>query len=397
MDDIIDKVDVEELYQHILNIEGVKNPIKTPDKLNEAADYIKAKLEEYGLDVNEHHFKVNDFDFTFRNIEGYLGDGKSPEVLVTCHYDTVSNSPGANDNGSGIAAMLEVARVLAKEKKDMNVRFVAFTLEEFNPLRIKKSMDFAREIGLVDSNNRYLKLNTMRLLKEFNKLRYKLLRKGKSLAEAFDETIVKLEKKLTPQEKQFLEYQKELYSKDTKTSWVGKSGLIGSSKWVEKAQKEGKEIIGVINLETIGYTSKKKHSQYLPPLVSPLIFPSYKVNLMQLKGNFISIIGDKNSKILAKEFSKQCRRKQIKLPYFRMRLPLKFETLAKRFGDTLRSDHAPFWRVDIPALMITDTANFRYPYYHTEADTIDKLDFDFIRKVTQATIATLIEMLIKQP
>ncbi len=57
--------------------------------------------------------------------------------------------------------------------------------------------------------------------------------------------------------------------------------------------------------------------------------------------------------------------------------------------DTLRSDHAPFWRENIPALMITDTANFRYPYYHTKADTIDKLDFDFIKKITQVTIATI--------
>ena len=42
--------------------------------------------------------------------------------------------------------------------------------------------------------------------------------------------------------------------------------------------------------------------------------------------------------------------------------------------------------------MITDTANFRYPYYHTEADTIDKLDFEFMKKITQATIATVLDL-----
>ncbi len=395
MDEILEKVEIEELYQHILNIEGIRNPINTPEKLNEVANYIRTKLEEYGLEVSEHHFKIDGFDITFRNIEGYLGNGKGPEILVTCHYDTIINSPGANDNGSGIAAMLEAARILTKEKKELNVRFVAFTLEEFNPTKIKKSLDYAKELGLVDSNYRFLTYNTMELARDFHRLRFKLLSKSRSLTESYDD-LLELDVNLTPQEKKFLDFLKKLYSDDSKATWIGNTGIIGSSKWVEKAIKEGKEISGVINLETIGYASNKKHSQFLPPLINPFLFPSYKINPFQLKGNFISIVADKNSKKLAKEFSKQCRSRKVKLPYFRVRLPLKFETILKLFADTLRSDHAPFWRANIPALMITDTANFRCPYYHTEADTIDKLDFEFIRKVTQVTIATTIEILRKK-
>jgi len=62
-----------------------------------------------------------------------------------------------------------------------------------------------------------------------------------------------------------------------------------------------------------------------------------------------------------------------------------------RARDLLRSDHAPFWREGIPGLMVTDTANFRYPFYHTQADTIDKLDFNFMTKACKATIATAID------
>lgn len=61
-------------------------------------------------------------------------------------------------------------------------------------------------------------------------------------------------------------------------------------------------------------------------------------------------------------------------------------------GILLRSDHAPFWREGIPALMITDTCDLRNPHYHQKSDTIDKLDFDFICKVCQATIKTILEL-----
>ena len=61
-------------------------------------------------------------------------------------------------------------------------------------------------------------------------------------------------------------------------------------------------------------------------------------------------------------------------------------------GDLLRSDHAPFWRQGIPALFITDTADFRYAYYHTPADTIDKLDFSLMTKICKATIATALNL-----
>ena len=109
-------------------------------------------------------------------------------------------------------------------------------------------------------------------------------------------------------------------------------------------------------------------------------------------GNFIAILGDLNSEKLAQSFCNQCKLTSIDLPYASLQIPLTFEDITK-FGlfDILRSDHAPFWREGIPALMLTDTANFRYPFYHTQADTIDKLDFDFMTKICKATIATAIE------
>ena len=73
-----------------------------------------------------------------------------------------------------------------------------------------------------------------------------------------------MKENLTSKELQFLEFLKELYSKETKLSWVGISGLIGSCKWVEKVIEEKRDIISVINLETVGYISNRKHSQRMP-------------------------------------------------------------------------------------------------------------------------------------
>ena len=64
--------------------------------------------------------------------------------------------------------------------------------------------------------------------------------------------------------------------------------------------------------------------------------------------------------------------------------------IAESMPDTLRSDHAHFWKAGIPAVMLTDTAEFRNPFYHTPGDTIETLDFDFMKKVCEAVAATLV-------
>lgn len=390
---MLKQVDSEKLYQQVLRVQGVKHPIIAPEKLNETADYIKSEFEKYGLETREQKFTVDGFDFTFRNIEGSLNESSEPEMLITSHYDTVETTPGANDNGSGIAGMLEAARVLAETETSKNIRFISFTLEEQNPARILQTKELAEELGLMGDNYHYRSWRTRKLVNEMFKLRGKALRKGTTNAEVWELIIKELQPKLTEKEKEYFELYKKLYSQDTRTSWLGRSALIGSSRWVEKALKEQRKILGVINLETIGYTSTRKHSQRSPMGFLTRFFPRYKVNIRKGQGNFIAITADKNSKRLAKTFRKQCKIKTINLPYLCAQIPfLNFEGIAKRALDVLRSDHGPFWRVGIPAIMLTDTANFRYPYYHTRADTIDKLDFDFIKKVTQATIATTIQL-----
>ena len=100
------------------------------DTLETAAEYIESTLQAAGYDVSSQVFSAQGIGV--RNLEAIL-DGHSPAehiVLIGAHYDTVSGSPGANDNGSGVAALLEIARLLAGKPLARSVRFVAFVNEE---------------------------------------------------------------------------------------------------------------------------------------------------------------------------------------------------------------------------------------------------------------------------
>jgi Zn-dependent M28 family amino/carboxypeptidase len=393
MKDLIVQVNVEQIYQHILAIEGPKHPILTPEKLEETADYIEDQFEKFGLTTNSQEFKVETYDGIFRNIEGYFGNGSDPELLIVGHYDTVEDCPGANDNGSALGILLEVARVLGGTNWDGNVRFIAFSLEEAsNPTRVLKSRLLARNLGLIDPLNRYTSWHTAKIMMDYRRLFARFLMQGNSHPAAIDKALVELRDQLTKEQRQYFTGLQDIYHDLTRTNWPGKTALFGSSHWVSQAQKEQKKVLGVLCLETVGYTSNGPHSQKFPRGLVPELFNIYGTDETLTVGDFLAVIGDQNSGALADSFCNQCRLEAIQLPYACLQGAFSFEQAAQIMPDILRSDHAPFWRVNIPGLMLTDSANFRYPFFHTPADTIDKLDFDFITKICKATIATTIDL-----
>lgn len=389
---LIKQIDVERLYQHILNIEGVRHPIDNPELLDAVADYLKYEFEMYGLKVTEHIFQIDGFDQKFRNIVGFLDKGSDKELLVTAHYDTVSVSPGANDNGSGIAGMLEIARVLAKANIETSVRFIGFTLEEGHPQQEKKIRELMEESNLVDEELRFSTYHSIKMLEILDVLREEYLVQGKTVKETWELAIGDIAEKLTEKEKQYIDSLQKLYENVTRTNWVGDSICIGSSMWVEKNKHNKQKILGVFNLEEIGYTSEKKHSQQYPAGIDPERYPSYNVDIENKVGNFIGVFADKHSKSLAQSFCAQCKTKDIDLGFHSLEVPLNFEEISQQIIDLLRSDHSPFWKENIPAISITDTFEFRYPFYHTSADISDYLDFDFMTKVVQATLATILSL-----
>lgn len=123
-------VSVVTIRSHIAALAGARHPDTAPDALERAAEYITELLSIHGYDVADHYFPDN--GRLFRNIIATRRGSHLPHerVIVLAHYDTVSGSPGADDNASGVAVLLEAARVLAPFSFERTVHFIGVSLEE---------------------------------------------------------------------------------------------------------------------------------------------------------------------------------------------------------------------------------------------------------------------------
>ena len=100
------------------------------DALNQSADWIEGEFKKYGYTVQRQTFQVRERD-CFNLIAELPGQSAADEIIIVgAHYDSAYETPGANDNGSGVAAMLVIAEKLAQFKPQRTLRFVAFTNEE---------------------------------------------------------------------------------------------------------------------------------------------------------------------------------------------------------------------------------------------------------------------------
>ena len=123
-------VSLDCIRDHIVALEGVRHPETAPEALELAANYITDSLRVLGYDVADHCFPDN--GRLFRNIIASRRGSHLPHerVIILAHYDTVAGSPGADDNASGIAVMLEIARMLAPFNFERTIHFIAVCLEE---------------------------------------------------------------------------------------------------------------------------------------------------------------------------------------------------------------------------------------------------------------------------
>lgn len=152
--------------------------------------------------------------------------------------------------------------------------------------------------------------------------------------------------------------------------------LLGSQSYTSLLRKHGETILGAIVLECVGYASHQPNSQKIPPGV-PIAVPT--------RGNFLAVIGNERSHHLTGSVA------QAMKPHLQI-VPLVVPGNGEKLPDTRRSDHTSFWEQGFPALMLTDTANFRNPHYHRPTDTLDTLNLDFMSDVAEGLTATVLAL-----
>lgn len=286
-------VSPDRLRDHVLKLEGVRHPREHLDALRRAEAYVHKQLTALGMNVIDVTF--DDEGETHRNIVATLpGSTLSREsILVLAHIDTVPHSPGADDNASGVASVLEIARVLAPLRFDRTLRFIGVNLEERGD----------------DPDGSFLR---------------------------------------------------------------------GSRALLHVIREESWNVRAAIDLEMVGFAGD--NAPQFTPAGFPVAIPK--------QGNFAAAIANEPSRNLAGVFIEAAKTHAPALPVVPLVVPGKGEGMP----DVRRSDHAAFWDAGIPALMITDTANFRNPHYHEPTDKADTLNFSFMAEVTRATAGALAKL-----
>jgi Zn-dependent M28 family amino/carboxypeptidase len=139
---------------------------------------------------------------------------------------------------------------------------------------------------------------------------------------------------------------------------------MGSLRYAQRCKARNENIVGMITLETIGYYSDAPATQRYPVRLLNYLYPT--------TGNFIAMVGNRRSRRWVH---------QVVRAFRRTNFPSEGIAAPEWLRDIFRSDNAAFWHCGYPALMVTDTANFRYPYYHTSEDTVDKINFTALARV----------------
>ncbi len=162
---------------------------------------------------------------------------------------------------------------------------------------------------------------------------------------------------------------------------------LGSRVMAQRARAGGQLIAGVVVLEMIGYCCSEPGSQNFPTGFG-LLFPNLKrwVDERDRRGDFLVVTSNRRSRHLCTAI--EAAGDKFGLPLTRVQVA----GLARLIPDFYRSDHAPFWNRGYPAVMLTDTADFRNPHYHQPSDTPATIDFGFASQVMNTAVSAFIEL-----
>jgi peptidase M28-like protein len=268
------------LKTHVVAVASEEHNVKHPAALERSARYIEATLSGLGYAVSRQEFETE--GVKVRNLEVRRtgpGAGKARLIVIGAHYDSAQGAVGADDNGSGVAALLELARLLksVQPAEGLEMRLVFYVNEELPWFATEKMGSLVHASGLA----------------------------------------------------------------------------LGE-----------REVVAMLSLETIGWYSDAPGSQRYP-FPFNLLYPS--------TGDFIAFVANPRSRSLLHRVIGSFRRHAA--------FPSEGAVGLESIAGVSWSDQWAYWKFGWPAVMVTDTAPFRYPHYHTLRDTPDKLDYDRFARV----------------
>jgi len=155
-------------------------------------------------------------------------------------------------------------------------------------------------------------------------------------------------------------------------------GTENMGSYIHAQSIKDKNVIGMLNYEMIGYYSEEENSQSYP-----LEFSLFINKDLPTVGNFISFVANSSSSSFLQKLNIEDTLSNIET--FPIVIPEVFE-------DLTASDHLNYWKINIPAIMITDTAHFRNPNYHSDNDVLETLNLEKMKHTIELT-AKLIENL----
>ena len=266
---------------------GERNVFR-PEALSAARDYIAETWTQQGCEISRQTYEA--YGVQCSNLEITRRGDRWPDqiLLLGAHYDSARGAPSANDNGSGIAALLELSRLFQRQDPAISVRFVVFVNEE-PPFFLRRNQ--------------------------------------------------------------------------------------GSAVYARAAKARGDNIRLMIAIDCIGYYSDRRRSQRYPPLFG-FFHPS--------EGNFLGALSNLAS----------CHELHRFADVFRSvsDFPLEFLATTSLIPGVSWSDHRGFWKNGYRALLVTDTAFYRYRHYHSARDTPDKLSYPQFTQVVQGLHDTFAEL-----
>ena len=323
----------DNLYKHVDFLTTLDPPRNSNNEIsiNKTVDYISQQLTSYGYEVEYQEYEILSTSYTHRNVITRYGSKENQRLIVGAHYDVCMNTPGADDNASAVAGMLETARLLIEESPQLNycVEFVAYANEEPPFFGSDNMGSYKHAYSLNENNIDVLGMICYEMIGYFS-----------------DEP----ESQEIPEEINML---KKYGSKLKMLSKLPDSLL--------------KTALDKFNLDStyVSYILENKAS--LPDIIDSLNVPD--------KGNFIIVLGKPEQKVFASKVFKNMKNG--------CGVDVHHIILPEGPGLAELSDHMNYWKYGYNAVMINDTSFLRNPNYHLISDTIDTLNFDKMTEVVK--------------